>query len=76
MPVEFIYEPWEAPTSVQREAGCIIGEDYPQPIVNHKEVSRRNQDMMEQLQINLMREIILILLIVKYLSPLLQIIGQ
>ena len=38
MPVEFIYEPWRAPSAVQREAGCVIGRDYPLPIVNHGEV--------------------------------------
>ena len=38
MPAEFIYEPWKAPESVQREAGCVIGVDYPVPIVNHEVV--------------------------------------
>ena len=50
MPAEFIYEPWKAPESVQREAGCVIGVDYPQPIVNHEEVGRRNTEMMEELK--------------------------
>ena len=56
MPVEFIYEPWKAPESVQKEAGCVIGVDYPQPIVNHGEVSTRNKDMMEELKENLSRK--------------------
>ena len=56
MPVEFIYEPWKAPESVQKEAGCVIGVDYPQPIVNHEEVSTRNKDMMEELKENLRRK--------------------
>ena len=50
MPVEFIYEPWKAPESVQREAGCVIGVDYPGPIVNHEAVSQRNTEMMEELK--------------------------
>ena len=50
MPAEFIYEPWKAPESVQREAGCVLGVDYPWPIVNHEAVSRRNKDMMEELK--------------------------
>ena len=25
------------PDEVQREAGCVIGTDYPEPIVDHKE---------------------------------------
>ena len=56
MPVEFIYEPWKAPESVQKQAGCIIGVDYPGPIVNHEEVSRRNKDMMEELRMMLSRK--------------------
>ena len=56
MPVEFIYEPWKAPESVQKEAGCVIGVDYPQPIVNHGEVSKRNKDMMEELKENLRKK--------------------
>ena len=56
MPVEFIYEPWKAPESVQREAGCLIGLDYPAPIVNHEEVSKRNKEMMEELKETLRRK--------------------
>ena len=25
------------PEEVQRECGCVIGEDYPEPIVDHRE---------------------------------------
>lgn len=28
-------EPWTAPLEVQRKAKCIIGVDYPHPIVDH-----------------------------------------
>ncbi|CAB3366165.1 Hypothetical predicted protein [Cloeon dipterum] len=41
-PVEYIYEPWNAPLSVQKAAGCIIGTDYPRPIVKHEVVSKEN----------------------------------
>ena len=54
IPTEFIFKPWLAPESVQREAGCVIGVDYPAPIVNHEEVSWRNRNMMEELRANLM----------------------
>ncbi|MBW0469471.1 hypothetical protein O181_009186 [Austropuccinia psidii MF-1] len=37
IPQKFIYQPWEAPMSVQEKANCIIGKDYPKPIVNEKE---------------------------------------
>lgn len=35
MPAKYIYEPWTAPLSVQQAAGCVIGKDYPRPIVDH-----------------------------------------
>ncbi|KAJ3206927.1 hypothetical protein HK099_000395 [Clydaea vesicula] len=35
-PKEFIYEPWKAPLNVQEKAKCIIGVDYPNPIVDHE----------------------------------------
>ncbi|KAG7397471.1 Cryptochrome-2 [Phytophthora boehmeriae] len=41
MPVKYIYEPWKAPVTVQRAAGCLIGKDYPFPIVDHKIAMRR-----------------------------------
>jgi cryptochrome len=40
-PAKFIYEPWTAPIKTQKDAGCIIGQDYPKPIVDHKEVSKK-----------------------------------
>ena len=38
------------------EAGCIIGVDYPSPIVVHKEASKRNRELMEELQGTLMKK--------------------
>lgn len=34
MPAKYIYCPWDAPPSVQAAAGCIIGKDYPAPVVD------------------------------------------
>ncbi|CAI6012627.1 unnamed protein product [Closterium sp. NIES-65] len=42
MPSQYIYEPWTAPLAVQRKANCIIGKDYPRPIVDHAEASKRS----------------------------------
>ena len=36
VPDRFIHEPWKMPADVQRETGCIIGQDYPSPIVDHR----------------------------------------
>ncbi|KAA8541877.1 hypothetical protein F0562_023029 [Nyssa sinensis] len=40
MPKEYIYEPWSAPLSVQTQAKCIIGKDYPKPVVSHDTASK------------------------------------
>ncbi|KAM4617659.1 cryptochrome-2 isoform 2-T5 [Discoglossus pictus] len=47
-PSRYIYEPWNAPESMQKEAKCIIGIDYPKPIVIHAEASRLNIERMKQ----------------------------
>jgi len=46
-PEKFIYEPWLAPVSVQKAAGCIIGKDYPERIVDHKIVCKENMAKMK-----------------------------
>ena len=37
LPGEFIHQPWTAPLHVLAEAGVTLGQDYPQPIVDHGE---------------------------------------
>jgi deoxyribodipyrimidine photo-lyase len=37
MPAKFIQEPWRASLDEQKKANVIIGEDYPEPIVDHGE---------------------------------------
>jgi len=46
-PSKYIYEPWKAPRSVQKAAGCIIGKDYPLPIVDHAECRKENMTRMK-----------------------------
>jgi deoxyribodipyrimidine photo-lyase len=41
VPDEFLAEPWEMPDEVQDGAGCVIGEDYPEPMVDRKESRER-----------------------------------
>ncbi len=36
VPDRYLAEPWEMPPEVQEEAGCVIGTDYPEPMVDHK----------------------------------------
>jgi deoxyribodipyrimidine photo-lyase len=35
LPDKWVHAPWEANDAVLREAGVILGENYPRPMVNH-----------------------------------------
>ena len=48
MPSKYIYEPWNAPLKVQKDANCIIGKDYPSPMVDHEVVSKLNIERMKE----------------------------
>ena len=48
LPDEFIYEPWEAPPSVLQKAGIILGDTYPEPIVDHAVISKANMGRMKR----------------------------
>ena len=41
VPLERLAEPWTMSAEEQAAAGCVIGEDYPVPIVDHKAERRR-----------------------------------
>jgi cryptochrome len=47
-PSKYIFEPHLAPLSVQQSAACIIGNDYPNPIVDRKETRRENLERFKQ----------------------------
>jgi deoxyribodipyrimidine photo-lyase len=40
VPEEYLREPWTMPEEVQHRCGCLIGADYPEPIVDHLEARR------------------------------------
>ncbi len=40
VPDEHLAQPWAMPPEVQRDSGCVIGLDYPEPIVDHAEARR------------------------------------
>ncbi|CAG0904082.1 unnamed protein product, partial [Cyprideis torosa] len=54
-PTEYIHEPWIAPLEVQQQAKCVIGRNYPLPMVNHAEASRRNFERLRQVYRSLPR---------------------
>ncbi|KAK9804209.1 hypothetical protein WJX72_001282 [[Myrmecia] bisecta] len=47
-PAKYIYEPWTAPLSVQKAVDCIIGTNYPRPIVEHATIHKANIARMKQ----------------------------
>nr|AFS34617.1 cryptochrome 2 [Clunio marinus] len=47
-PTKYIHEPWVASEAIQRTAKCIIGKDYPLPMINHVIASRNNMGRMKQ----------------------------
>ena len=47
-PTKFIYEPWKAPIDLQRRCNCIVGKDYPSPIVDHDVASKENMNRMKR----------------------------
>jgi cryptochrome len=48
MPAKYIYEPWTAPIDVQKKAGCVVGIDYPEPIVDHAIASKQCMGWMAE----------------------------
>jgi deoxyribodipyrimidine photo-lyase len=41
VPEKYIHEPWKMPATVQHQTGCLIGKDYPSPIVEHSWARKR-----------------------------------
>lgn len=41
LPTEFIHEPWKAPAETLKKAGVILGQTYPNPIVDHAKARDR-----------------------------------
>jgi deoxyribodipyrimidine photolyase len=40
VPDEYLSEPWTMPREIQEATGCLIGGDYPGPIVDHPSARR------------------------------------
>jgi deoxyribodipyrimidine photo-lyase len=41
VPDKFVHHPWTMPLEEQQKAGCLIGQDYPAPIVAHGQARQR-----------------------------------
>lgn len=48
MPLQYLHEPWKAPKKVQKEANCILGKNYPLPLINHHDAIKNNLVRMRQ----------------------------
>ena len=46
LPDKYIHEPWEAPEEVLKDAGVKLGQDYPQPVIGHREGRQRALDAL------------------------------
>lgn len=53
-PTDYIHQPWKAPISVQETAECIIGEQYPRPIIDLNLAFQRNKTAMTKIRDSLM----------------------
>lgn len=40
VPEVWLHQPWLMPLDVQHASGCILGQDYPQPIIDHEQAAR------------------------------------
>ncbi|MEM6382344.1 MAG: deoxyribodipyrimidine photo-lyase [Pseudomonadota bacterium] len=49
LPKKYLHKPWEAPDKVLSDAGIILGETYPRPIVDHAEARQRALDAFKSL---------------------------
>ncbi|GAB0091616.1 Cryptochrome-1 [Sergentomyia squamirostris] len=50
IPREYIHQPWTMPIEIQQNIGCVIGINYPLPIVNLQEASEFNTSAMQNLR--------------------------
>jgi deoxyribodipyrimidine photo-lyase len=41
VPDEYIHQPWLMPQEIQQKSACILGHDYPYPIIDHAEARQR-----------------------------------
>lgn len=48
VPERYVHAPWEMPAELQRQAGCVIGVDYPAPIVDHAWARERTLEAFAQ----------------------------
>lgn len=48
VPLQYLHEPGRMPKAVQREVGCVLGVDYPRPIVEHQPAYERAKHALQE----------------------------
>lgn len=48
VPTKYIHNPWEMPVDLQKRLRCVIGSDYPIPIIDHTFARQRAIDIYRQ----------------------------
>ena len=48
VPLRYLHEPARMPKAAQRDACCVIGADYPRPIVEHQQAYDRAKHMLQE----------------------------
>ena len=51
LPQKYLYCPWDAPGEVLREAGGVLGETYPKPIVHLKDSRERALEAYQTIRV-------------------------
>ena len=46
LPDEYVYEPWRAPLEVQEVSRCVVGKDYPHPMIDYDSASTANMELI------------------------------
>ena len=41
VPIRFLHEPWRLSPAEQRAVGCVLGRDYPHPIIDRAQTRER-----------------------------------
>jgi deoxyribodipyrimidine photo-lyase len=50
VPDKYLHTPWEMPANVQEACDCVIGEDYPGPVIEHKAGRERALKAFERIK--------------------------
>ncbi|MEM1143050.1 MAG: deoxyribodipyrimidine photo-lyase [Pseudomonadota bacterium] len=52
LPDKFLHKPWETPPMILEEAGISLGDDYPHPLVDHKQARQSALDAYETIKLS------------------------